>query len=167
MALLPILQFPDPKLKLVAKPVEVFDKDIATICADMFETMYETQGVGLAATQVNVQLRIIVMDISEEKTNPICLINPRLINAEGDITWEEGCLSFPGVYAKVKRSAKVTVEFFNPRGERQELHAEELTAVCIQHEIDHLNGITFYDHLSTLKQNMLRKKLDKLRDKVL
>lgn len=167
MALLPILQFPDPRLQLVAKPVETFDQEIELICANLLETMYETQGIGLAATQVNVQQRIIVMDISEEQNHPVCLINPRLINAEGDITWEEGCLSFPGVYAKVKRSARITVEFFTPKGERKELHVEDLEAVCIQHEIDHLNGITFYDHLSPLKQKMLRKKLEKLRDKVL
>ena len=167
MALLPILQFPDPRLKLVAKPVEVFNADVAQTCADMLETMYETQGVGLAATQVNIQQRILVIDTSEKHNQPLCLINPRLINAEGDITWEEGCLSFPGVYAKVKRSAKITVEYFTPTGERKEIHVEDLTAVCLQHEIDHLNGITFYDHLSTLKQAMLRKKLEKLRDKAL
>jgi peptide deformylase len=167
MALLPILQFPDPRLKLVAKPVEQFDAKLATLCADMFETMYETGGVGLAAIQVNVQQRILVIDVSDDKTQPVCLINPKLVNAEGEILWEEGCLSFPGVFAKITRSAIITVEYFNEKGAVQTLHAEELTAVCIQHEIDHLNGITFYDHLSPLKQKMLRKKLDKVRDKTL
>lgn len=167
MALLPILQFPDPRLKLVAKPVETFGADIEKIYTDMLETMYETQGIGLAATQVNIQQRILILDISLDQTQPICMINPKLINAEGESNSEEGCLSFPGVFAKVKRSAKITVEYYNVKGERQMLDAEELTAVCIQHEIDHLNGITFYDHLSPLKQSMLRKKLDKMRDKAL
>ena len=167
MALLPILQFPDPRLKLVAKQVDSFDAEIEKICSDMLETMYETQGVGLAATQVNIQQRILVIDISEDQSQPLCIINPKLINAQGEIIWEEGCLSFPGVFAKVKRSAQITIEFYNVKGEPQTLHAEELMAVCIQHEIDHLNGITFYDHISPLKQKMLRKKLDKMRDKAL
>jgi peptide deformylase len=167
MALLPILQFPDHRLKLVAKPVEHFDANLEKTCADLLETMYETQGVGLAATQVNIQQRIIVIDTSDNQSQPYCMINPKLINAEGEIIWEEGCLSFPGVFAKVKRSANITVEYNNTKGELQTLHATELNAVCIQHEIDHLNGITFYDHLSPIKQKMLRKKLDKLRDKSL
>lgn len=164
MALLPILKFPDTRLKLVAKPVEAFNAEIEKICADMLETMYDASGLGLAATQVNIQLRIVTLDLSDEQNNPICIINPKLINAEREILWEEGCLSFPGVFAKVKRSANITIEYFNPRGEIKSLTAEDLEAVCIQHEIDHLNGITFYDHLSSIKQKMLRKKLDKARE---
>lgn len=167
MALLPILQFPDPRLKLVAKPVETFDAHTAKICDDLFETMYEANGVGLAAIQANIPQRIIVVDTSEDQSAGICLINPKLINAESEIIWEEGCLSFPGVFAKVKRSAKITVEYYNQKGQLLQLHAEELTAVCIQHEIDHLNGISFYDHLSPLKQKLIRKKLEKIRDKAL
>jgi len=167
MALLPILRFPDPKLKLVAEPVNGFDDKLLKICADMLETMYESDGVGLAATQVNIQQRIIVLDISEDKSKAQCLINPKIASAEGEIIWEEGCLSFPGVYANVKRHAKVTVEFYNVKGEQEAIQAEGLTAVCLQHEIDHLDGITFYDHLSSLKQQMLRKKLLKQRDSVL
>jgi len=167
MAVLPVVRFPDPRLKLVAKSVESFGEALTKICADMLETMYAAEGVGLAATQVNVQQRIIVLDISEDRSQVLCLINPIIIKAEDEIVWEEGCLSFPGVYAKVKRSAKVKVEFYDIQGERQEMEADGLTAVCLQHEIDHLNGITFYDHLSPLKQQMLRKKLSKQRDSVL
>lgn len=166
MPLLQILKFPDSKLKLVAKPVENFDANLSKICNDMFETMYESEGLGLAATQVNIQQRIIVMDLSEDKSEPYCFINPKLMNAEGQIIWEEGCLSFPGVFAKVKRSSKITIEYFDQKGTLHNLDAEGLKAVCIQHEIDHLNGICFYDHLSPLKQSMLRKKLDKLREEL-
>lgn len=166
MSLLTILKFPDPRLKLVAKPVESFDADLAKICNDMFETMYDSEGIGLAAIQVNVQQRIIVMDLSDDKTAPYCFINPKLVNAEGQIIWEEGCLSFPGVFAKIKRSSKITIEYFDQTGAVHTLDAEGLDAVCIQHEIDHLNGISFYDHLSPLKQSMMRKKLDKLREEL-
>lgn len=167
MAVLPILRFPDPRLKLVAESVESFGEDLTKICADMLETMYSAEGVGLAATQVNVQQRIIVLDISEDRSQVLCLINPQIINATGEIVWEEGCLSFPGVYAKVKRRAQLKVEFYNLQGEHQQMEADGLTAVCLQHEIDHLDGITFYDHLSPLKQQLLRKKLSKQRDSVL
>jgi len=167
MALLPVLRFPDPRLKLIAEPVEVFGDELTKICADMLETMYEADGVGLAATQVNIQQRIIVLDISQDKSQILCLINPKIIQSTGDLIWEEGCLSFPGVYANVKRKAKITVEYYSVKGEPQTIAAEDLTAVCLQHEIDHLDGITFYDHLSPLKQQMLRKKLSKQRDSVL
>lgn len=167
MALLSILQFPDPRLKLVAKPVESFGSSLSEIYANMLETMYEFHGVGLAATQVNIQQRIITMDISEDQSQPLCIINPTIVNATEDIVWEEGCLSFPGVYAKVKRKAKVTLEYYDLKGQKQIMEAEDLTAICIQHEIDHLDGITFYDHLSPLKQKMMRKKLEKIYDKSL
>lgn len=165
MALLTVLQFPDPRLKLVAKPVETFDQQISKIFTDLIETMYAADGVGLAATQVNIQQRIFVMDLSDNKQQPLCLINPRILQANDTITWEEGCLSFPNIFAKVKRSANIMVEFHDLKGQIQQLEAKELAAVCIQHEIDHLDGITFYDHLSPLKQKMLRKKIEKQYDK--
>jgi peptide deformylase len=166
MAALTILEFPDPRLKLVAKPVEVFDAHLAAICADLLETMYKEDGVGLAATQANIQLRIFTIDVSDNRSQPLCIINPNIVSASGSITWEEGCLSFPNVYAKVKRSAEIVLEYFNQLGEKQTLAAEGLLAVCIQHELDHLNGITFYDHLSTLKKQLIRKKIEKLRDRI-
>lgn len=167
MALLPILRFPDPKLKLVAKPVEVFGEEITKIYNDMLETMYGSDGIGLAATQANIQQRILVMDISEDKSAPMCFINPEIYSTSEDIISEEGCLSFPGVYANVKRKAKIILDFYNLEGEKQSLTTDGLAAICLQHEIDHLNGITFYDHLSPLKQRMLRKKLEKQYDKSL
>jgi peptide deformylase len=167
MARLPILRFPDPKLKLVAKPVEIFDQDLQKLCANLLETMYESEGIGLAATQAGVLQRVFVMDLSERKDQPLCFINPKIVAASDEITWEEGCLSFPGAYAYVKRNAKITVEYLNWQGEAQSLQAEGLNAVCIQHEIDHLDGVTFYDHLSPLKQKMMRKKLEKQYDRML
>lgn len=167
VTLLNILQFPDPRLKLTAEPVTNINDDTRKIVEDMFETMYEAQGVGLAAIQVNVQQRIITIDISENKSNKMCLINPTITKKEGQIAWEEGCLSFPGVYAKVKRAEKIEVEYLDENGDKHELKTDGLLAVCIQHEIDHLDGITFYDHLSKIKQSMLNKKLQKLRDKQL
>lgn len=166
MAILNILQFPDPRLKLVAKEVEAFDQNLSSLCADMLETMYTNQGIGLASTQVNIQQRIFVMDLSDDQTQPLIVINPKIISATEQQVHEEGCLSFPGVFAKVTRAANITLEYFTPDQKRQTLSATDLMAVCIQHEIDHLDGITFYDHLSPLKQQMLRKKLDKLRDRV-
>jgi len=167
VALLNILQFPDKRLKAIASPVEHFNEELQQIIADMFETMYEAQGVGLAATQVNIQQRIIVIDTSRDRSNPLCLINPEITHQEGTLEWEEGCLSFPGVYAKVKRFAKIGINYNDQNGTQQSLEAEQLFSVCIQHEIDHLNGITFYDHLSALKQQMLKKKLKKIREKSL
>ena len=167
MALLNILQFPDKRLKLKAEPVKSVDADIQKIIKDMFETMYEAQGVGLAATQVNIQKRIVVMDVSRDESSPVALVNPVITASEGSITWEEGCLSFPGVYAKVKRHDKITVEYLNEEGEKQTLTGSDLLGVCIQHEIDHLDGITFYDHLSPLKKKMMEKKLAKIRERSL
>lgn len=167
MALLNILQFPDPRLKTVAEPVDTFDQEITSLVDNMIETMYEAQGVGLAAIQVNVPKRVIVIDVSHERNQPICIINPQIVASRGEIDWEEGCLSFPGVYAKVKRGKEVDLSYYDKEGRMKELTADGLLSVCIQHEMDHLNGITFYDHLSALKQGMLRKKLDKLRRKAL
>jgi peptide deformylase len=168
MPLLNILQFPDPRLKKIATPVDIFDDDILTLITNMFETMYEAQGVGLAATQVNIQKRIIVMDISKEGNKPLALINPEIISKQGLLEWDEGCLSFPGVYAKVKRYNELKIQYRDHHGKLQTLTANGgLLSACIQHEIDHLDGITFFDHLSALKQDLLQKKLDKNRKRAL
>lgn len=167
MALLNILQFPDPRLKKVAETVTIFDQDITQLTQDMLETLYRSQGVGLAAIQVNVQKRVVVIDVSKHGSQPICLINPEILNKRGSIDWEEGCLSFPGAYAKVNRAKEVDIRYFDEVGLLKELSAEGLLAICIQHEIDHLNGITFFDYLSPLKQSLLRKKLDKVRRRFL
>lgn len=167
MALLNILQFPDPRLKTIAAPIEQFDAELTTLVGNLFDTMYEAHGVGLAAIQVNIPKRVIVLDISREGNEPMHLINPTIVQKEGVIEWEEGCLSLPSVFGKVDRAKAIDVHFFDVKGEAKQLHAEALMAVCIQHEIDHLNGITFYDHLSPLKQMLLRKKLEKIRSKAL
>ncbi len=167
MALLNILQFPDKRLALKAAPVEKNSSEVQKIIDDMFDTMHEVSGVGLAATQVNIQQRITVIDLSSDKSTPLCLINPEIITKEGSIDWEEGCLSFPGVYAKIARAAQITVNFLDRDWQPQTIEADDLLSVCIQHEIDHLDGITFYDHLSPLKQKMLRKKLEKYRESLL
>jgi len=165
MAALSILQYPDPRLKLVAKQVDKFDAALEGLCADMLQTMYESDGVGLAATQVNVQQRLFTLDLSITKNQPLCIINPKILASHDSIVWEEGCLSFPGVYAKVTRSAELTLEYSDIHGEQHILQADGLLAVCIQHELDHLDGITFFDHLSSLKRRMLRNKLEKLRER--
>jgi peptide deformylase len=161
MTLLNILTLPDKRLKTVAKPVEIFDKKLKTLIADMLQTMYEAPGIGLAATQVDVHKRIVVIDISEEKDQPLCLINPKITELSGQQVHEEGCLSVPGIYAKVKRANTITVEAQDETGENIQLHADDLLAVCIQHELDHLNGVVFLDHLSPLKRKMALKKLEK------
>lgn len=168
MPLLNILQFPDPRLKKIATPVDVFDNDILSLVANMFETMYEAQGVGLAATQVNVHKRVIVLDISTEQNQPIVLINPEIVSKLGTLEWDEGCLSFPGVYAKVKRHQDIEIKYRDHYGKLQNLKANGgLLSACIQHEMDHLNGITFFDHLSLLKRELLEKKLEKNRKRAL
>jgi peptide deformylase len=161
MTKLNILTLPDKRLKTVAQPVSVFDQALKTLIADMFETMYEAPGIGLAATQVDVHKKIVVIDVSEENNQPLCLINPNIIEKQGEQTHEEGCLSVPGIYAKVKRSSSITVEAQNENGEKIQIEAEELLAICIQHELDHLQGIVFLDHLSPLKRKMAMKKLEK------
>ncbi len=164
MPLLNILQFPDPRLKNIAAPVEHFDAELATLIDNMLETMYETRGIGLASIQVNVPKRVIVIDASDNENEPRHFVNPEIIAKRGVIEWEEGCLSFPGVYAKIKRAKEIDVKYVDKHGKPQELlNATGLLGVCIQHEIDHLDGITFYDHLSSLKKELLRKKLDKIR----
>jgi peptide deformylase len=161
MALLPILEYPDPRLKKVAAPVPAVTPEIRKLVRDLAETMYAAPGVGLAATQVDVHKRVIVIDVSEHKDELRVFINPELLWAEGEAECEEGCLSVPGYYDKVTRAAKVRVRALDAEGEPFELEAEGLLAVCIQHEIDHLNGKVFVDHLSQLKQTRIKSKLAK------
>lgn len=161
MALLPILRFPDPRLTKIAAPVTNIDDTVRRLIADMAETMYEAPGIGLAATQVDVHKQIVVIDVSEDKSQLLALINPRLENCQGEQEGEEGCLSVPGIFEKVQRAERVTVHFQDGDGAQRTLVAEGLLAVCIQHEIDHLNGKVFVDHLSQLKQTRIRSRLAK------
>ncbi len=162
MALLPILQFPDPRLHTVAKPVAQVDDRIRQLVRDMAETMYAAPGVGLAATQVNVHERVVVIDVSEEGDDLLALINPEIIwKSDDKQVYEEGCLSVPGVYDKVERSASIRVRALNEQGETYEFDAEGLLAVCVQHELDHLLGKVFVEYLSPLKQNRIKTKLKK------
>lgn len=161
MALLDILHYPDPRLRLIAEPVQTIDSSIHRLLDDMLETMYHAPGIGLAATQVNVQQRILVTDISESHDNPICLINPEIIKSEGVEEMEEGCLSVPGVQELVQRAERIRVRALNRKGDQIELDMDGLLAVCIQHEIDHLDGKLFVDYISSLKRNRIRKKLEK------
>ena len=162
MALLPILRFPDLRLKKVAAPVVKIDDSIRKLAADMAETMYEAPGIGLAATQVDIHKQLVVIDTSEEKNDLRVFINPRLENCTGSQTGEEGCLSVPGIYDKVERAEQVTVHYLDLEGKAQSLTTDGLLAVCIQHEVDHLNGTVFVDHLSQLKQARIKAKLVKL-----
>ncbi|MDX1605586.1 MAG: peptide deformylase [Candidatus Competibacterales bacterium] len=161
MAILDVLHFPDPRLRKKALPVETLDDSTRQLIDDMFETMYEAPGIGLAATQVNVQKQVIVIDISEAKDQPLVLINPRLLSLDGETESEEGCLSVPGFFDTVSRAERILVTALDRDGEPFELETDGLLAVCIQHEIDHLNGRLFVDHLSSLKRNRIRKKLEK------
>lgn len=161
MPLLPILRYPDPRLKIAASPVETIDDDIRCLARDMAETMYEAPGIGLAATQVNVQKQVIVIDASEARDQLLVLINPELIESEGVQVSEEGCLSVPGIFDKVERSARVVVGYLDVNGEKRTVTADGLLAVCLQHEIDHLHGRVFVEHLSLLKQSRIKAKLAK------
>ncbi len=161
MAILPILTLPDKRLRTKAKAVETVDESIRQLADDMLETMYAAPGIGLAATQVDRHVRLVVMDLSEEKNQPLCFINPEIIEAEGEQVCEEGCLSVPDIYAKVKRAERVKVKALDKHGEPFEMEADGLLAVCIQHELDHLEGIVFLDRLSPLKKKMALKKLQK------
>ena len=161
MTTLNILHFPDPRLREVALPVEQVDDTVRQLVDDMLETMYAAPGIGLAATQVNVARRIIVIDISEEKDQPLCLINPQILQLDGIEEMEEGCLSVPGGFERVQRAEQVTVSALDREGQSFEMSAEGLLAVCIQHEIDHLDGKLFVDYLSQLKRSRIRKKLEK------
>ena len=159
MALLNILHFPDPRLRTVAKPVEEFDDNLRQLVSDMFETMYEAPGIGLAATQVNRHIRLLVMDVSEARNAPRCLINPQILTADGDEEMDEGCLSVPGYYEKVRRAEHVRVRAEDENGNTSEFEAHGIEAVCIQHEMDHLEGKLFVDYLSALTRNRIRSKL--------
>lgn len=161
MALLEILHFPDPRLRNLARPVTEVDDAVRQLVDDMFETMYAAPGIGLAATQVNVAKRIVVIDISEDKTQPLCLINPEIIEKHGVEEMEEGCLSVPGVYDVVQRAERIRVRALDRDGQVFETETDGLLAVCIQHEIDHLDGKLFVDYLSQLKRTRIRKKLEK------
>ena len=161
MAVLNVLRYPDERLRTVAQPITQFTPELQTIIDDMFETMDVEKGVGLAATQVDIHQRLIVMDCSSERDQPIVLINPEIIEQSGKQISEEGCLSVPKCYAKVERAQTVTVKGLDRNGEEFTLVGEELLSVCIQHEIDHLDGKLFVDYLSPLKRNRIRKKLEK------
>jgi peptide deformylase len=158
MALLPILEYPDPRLKKVAAAVTDFTPDVVRLVRDMAETMYAAPGIGLAATQVDVHKRIIVIDTSDARDELVVLVNPEIISASGEIECEEGCLSVPGYYDKVVRAARITVRARTERGEHFERTAEDMLAVCMQHEMDHLVGRMFVDYLSPLKRARLKQK---------
>ncbi len=161
MALLETLLFPDPRLRTKAKPVKQVDNTIQRIVDDMFETLYEAPGIGLAATQVNIHKQIIVIDISKERNQPLCLINPNILEAEGQQCTEEGCLSVLGIFENINRAKNITVQALNQKGESFTLKTDDLLAVCIQHEVDHLKGKLFVDYLSSLKRQRIQKKLAK------
>ena len=163
MAKLNILEFPDPRLTTVARPVESFDESLKKLVEDMTETMYSANGIGLAATQVNIHKRLLVLDVSENQDQPRVYINPEIVDQSGEQTHEEGCLSVPGIYASVKRAENIKVKAQDLDGNSFEEQLEGLHAVCIQHEMDHLIGRLFVDYLSPLKRNMVRKKLEKQR----
>ena len=163
MARLTILEFPDPRLRTRAQPVEHVDGELRKLIDDMFETMYAAPGIGLAATQVNVHKRVLVIDISETRDQPLALVNPEVIQRQGIEETEEGCLSVPGIYDKVTRAERVRVRALDRNGKSIEMDADGLLAVCIQHEIDHLDGKLFVDYLSELKRTRIRKKLEKER----
>ena len=161
MALLSILEYPDPRLRTRAKPVTEFDASVQQLIDDMFETMYAAPGIGLAASQVNVHQRLIVIDVSAEKTEPLVFINPQILAREGLGMVEEGCLSVPGIFDDVERAVKVRVRAYDRNGQEFERDLDDMLAVCLQHEMDHLEGKLFVDYLSDLKRDRIRKKLDK------
>lgn len=161
MALLPILRYPDPRLHKKAAVVERVDESIRRLIADMAQTMYEAPGIGLAATQVDVHKRVIVIDVSEDRSKLLAFVNPEILERSGEQVCEEGCLSVPGIYEKVTRSERVRVRALDANGEPFTLEAEGLLAVCVQHEIDHLEGKVFVEHLSRLKQSRIKARLAK------
>ena len=161
MAKLDVLHFPNPRLRKKGHPVTAFDDSLRQLTGDMLETMYAENGIGLAATQVDVQLRVVVIDLSEERNQPMVVINPEIISSEGTETMQEGCLSVPGFFDEVQRAESVRLRYQDLDGKNIEIETGGLLAVCIQHEIDHLNGKLFIDYLSPLKRQRLRKKLEK------
>jgi len=167
MTLRDILHHPDPRLRKRAQPVTRFDDTLSVLIDDMFETMYAAPGIGLAATQIDVHQRLFVLDVSAEKNAPLHLVNPSIIKTEGRFESEEGCLSVPGILETVCRAEKIEVRAYDRKNTKFELDAEGLLAVCIQHEIDHLNGKLFVDYLSGLKRNRIRRKLEKERRQLL
>ncbi len=165
MAKLRILEYPDPRLRATAEPVHEFDAGLAQLARDMLETMYAADGIGLAATQVGVMRRLFVMDVSENRDDPLVLVNPRISAKRGEQVYQEGCLSFPGLYADVKRADWIHVEAEDPSGKTFTREVDGLNAVCIQHELDHLDGKVFIDYLTPLKRSMLLRRLEKERRK--
>ena len=163
MALRTILEFPDPRLRTRAKPVTVFDAALGTLIDDLFETMYAAPGIGLAATQVDVHQRVLVIDVSSDRTGQLALVNPEILARDGEEITEEGCLSVPGIFDEVKRAAKVRIRAQDRTGAVFERDYDDILAVCIQHEMDHLEGKLFVDYLSDLKRERIRKRLDKER----
>ena len=163
MARLPILEYPDPRLRTRAEIVTRVDDKTRSLVANMFETMYAAPGIGLAATQVNVHQRILVADVSEERDQPVCLINPEIVERDGSSVREEGCLSVPGIYEEVERAERIRVRALGLDGDSFEMEVDGLLAVCIQHEMDHLTGKLFVDYLSDLKRERIRKRLVKQR----
>ncbi|HEY3786641.1 MAG TPA: peptide deformylase [Steroidobacteraceae bacterium] len=163
MAIRTILEFPDPRLRTRAQPVTHFDAGLKQLIADMLESMYAAPGIGLAATQVDVHQRVIVIDVSKDRNEPLVLVNPEILAREGKAQSEEGCLSVPGIFEDVERAARVHVRAQDASGQRFEKDCEEVLAVCIQHEMDHLEGKLFVDYLSDLKRQRIRKKLEKER----
>ncbi len=161
MAVLHVLHYPDDRLRTVAKPVDSVNAEIKQLVADMLDTMYAENGIGLAATQVNVHQRVVVIDVSEDRNEPMVFINPEIISRSGDTSYEEGCLSVPQSYGKVERAAEITVKALDKNGNPFELKADGLLAICLQHELDHLVGKLFIDYLSPLKRDRIRKKLEK------
>ena len=161
MSRLEILHFPDPRLRRRAHPVGVVDDEVRRLIDDMLDTMYDAPGIGLSAPQVNVAKRVVTIDVSEDRSAPLCLVNPEVRAASGETETEEGCLSLPGVYESVKRPEQVRVHALDRDGRPREIEAEGLLAVCIQHEIDHLDGRLFVDYLSRLKRQRIRKKAEK------
>ncbi|HSG64160.1 MAG TPA: peptide deformylase [Gammaproteobacteria bacterium] len=163
MALLNILEFPDPRLRTRAVPVERVDDSVRQLIDDLLETMYEAPGIGLAATQVNVHRRVLVVDVSEDRSQPIVLVNPEIVERSGIEETEEGCLSVPGIFDRVTRASRIRVRALDRDGDLQEIECDGLLAICIQHEMDHLEGKLFVDYLSELKRTRIRKKLEKER----
>ncbi|MDX1677626.1 peptide deformylase [Arsukibacterium sp.] len=161
MAVLKVLHFPDDRLRTVAQPVKEVTPQIKQLVIDMLDTMYDEEGIGLAATQVNVHLRVVVIDLSEQRNEPLVLINPEIVERDGVTSYEEGCLSVPQNYASVERAATVKVKALDRDGKPFELNADGLLAICLQHELDHLVGKLFIDYLSPLKRDRIRKKLEK------
>ncbi len=159
MSMLTILRYPDERLRTIARPVENFDPKLQQLIDNMLETMYAAPGIGLAATQVDVHLQLLVIDISDEKNQPLVLINPEIMEKDGNQTFDEGCLSVPGIYESVERAQHIRLQTCDNQGQAFEMEAEDLLAVCIQHEMDHLKGKLFVDYLSNLKRQRIRKKL--------